>query len=92
MYAPLPQADEHGKKGSDDYAHDHSSTNFQICHLIAGWQELDPDDTEQFWTHAIRKVDINASCAYIFESAETHPPTWNLCGGEQRWNSAGRDA
>ncbi|KAL9629014.1 MAG: hypothetical protein Q9204_005522 [Flavoplaca sp. TL-2023a] len=47
---------------------------------------FDPDVPEQFWTHAILEVVINASCAHSYYNDDTHLPTYHPRGDEQRWN------
>ncbi|KAL8884710.1 MAG: hypothetical protein Q9215_007306 [Flavoplaca cf. flavocitrina] len=53
---------------------------------------FDPDVPEQFWTHAILEVVINASCAHSYYNDDTHLPMYHPRGDEQRWNPPTRDA
>ncbi|KAL8879209.1 MAG: hypothetical protein Q9192_008283, partial [Flavoplaca navasiana] len=53
---------------------------------------FDPDVPEQFWTHAILEVVINASCAHSYYNNDTDLPMYHPRGHEQRWNPPTRDA
>ena len=52
---------------------------------------FNPDDSDQFWSHAILEVVINASYAHGSDK-KTYLDDWHPRSSEQRWKPFGRDA
>ncbi|KAG8528391.1 uncharacterized protein KY384_007309 [Bacidia gigantensis] len=52
---------------------------------------FDPNDPNEFYTHAIIEVVINASCAHSWHNRDVHLPEYHPRSEEQRWNPPGYD-